>query len=141
MAVAKMPFNPDVLALFRLAYPSIAGGSSERLANGQRERGENDDGDGRSGRRLTGSSASDHAWASGGDALRRSRVRRGHGERDGGFGDDGSSGDASAAAKTSELGYDDKSATPEVEPTGRKATLVSGEWWALLIACVLASCR
>jgi len=27
-----------------------------------------------------------------------------------------------------------------VEPTGRQATLVSGAWWALLIACVLASC-
>ena len=25
MAVATMPFNPDVLELFRLAYPSMAG--------------------------------------------------------------------------------------------------------------------
>ena len=68
-------------------------------------------------------------------------MRRGHGERGGGFSGDGSSGGASAAPKTSELGHYDKSATPEVEPTGRKATLVSGAWWALLIACVLASCR
>ena len=43
--------------------------------------------------------------------------------------------------KTSELGHYDKSSTPEVEPTGLKASLVSGAWWALLIACILASCR
>jgi len=56
----------------------------------------------------------------------------------GGFG--GGGGGACAAAKTSGLGYYDKSTTPEVEPTGRKAALVFGEWWALLTACVLASC-
>ena len=47
----------------------------------------------------------------------------------------------SAAAKTSKLGRYGKSATPEVEPKGQKATLVSGTRWALLIACVLASSR
>ena len=64
---------------------------------------------------TTHGSASDHAWASRGGTFRRSRVRRGHGERDGGFGDDGSSGDASAAAKTSELGHDNKRPTPVLE--------------------------
>ena len=68
-------------------------------------------------------------------------MRRGHGERGGGFSGDGSSGGASAAAKTSELGHYDKSATPEVEPTGRKVTLFFGAWKALLIVCILASCR
>ena len=55
-----------------------------------------------------GPAASDHAWASGGVSLRRSRVRRGHGERGGGSGGDGSGGGGSAAAKTSELGHDDE---------------------------------
>jgi len=56
-------------------------------------------------------------------------------------GGSGWNGSGSAAAKTSELGHYDKCATPEVEPTGRKATLISGAWLALLIACVLASSR
>ena len=62
-----------------------------------------------------------------------------HGRCGGVFGCGG--GGASAAAKTSELGHYNESATPEVEPTGQKATLVIGAWRAVLIACVLASCR
>ena len=68
-------------------------------------------------------------------------MQRGHRERSGGPGGSGSGSGAGAAAKTSELGHYDKSTTPEVELTGRKATLVSGALWALLIACVLASSR
>ena len=45
----------------------------------------------------------------------------------------GGGGGTSAAAKTKQLGYYYKTTTPEVEPTGREATLVCGEWWALLL--------
>jgi len=46
------------------------------------------------------------------------------GERGGVSGGDGSGGRAGAVAKTSEPGHYDKSATPEMEPTGRKTTLL-----------------
>ena len=68
--------------------------------------------------------------------MTRGGVRRQNGRFGGNFEGSGGGG-ASAAAKTSGLGNYDKSATPEVGPTGRKATLVSEAWWTLLIACVL----
>ena len=113
-----------------------------RRANGQRERGSGEDGGGRSGGRWTGSSASDHARAIGGGTLRRRRVRRGHTsrERGGGSGGDGSGGVASATAKTSELGHDNKRPMSVLEQARWKAMLNSGVWWTPLAACALASC-
>jgi len=61
-------------------------------------------------------------------------VRRGHGERGGGFGGDGSGSGGSAAAKTNQLGADDKRQTSEREQARWKATLDTGIWQALLAA-------
>jgi len=112
---------------------SGSSGNRERPANGQRERGEGDDSGRRSGGRWTRSFASNHAWASGGVALRRSRVRRGLGER-GGSGSDGSGGGASAAAKTSELGQNDESPTTKLETARREATSTFRSRWDLNVA-------
>ena len=46
----------------------------------------------------------------------------------------------SAAAKTKQLGVDDKSPTPELEQARWKATVDTGLWWTTLAACALASC-
>ena len=45
-----------------------------------------------------------------------------------------------AAAKTSELGHDDKKPPSELEQARWKTALNSGLWWTPLAACALASC-
>ena len=70
------------------------------------------------------SSASDHAWASGGGTSRRSTVRRGHGERGGGFGGGGCG--ASAAAKTKQLERYDTKPEEELETARKEVTMKPG---------------
>jgi len=67
-------------------------------------------------------------------------VRRRHGGCGGGSGGDGSGGGGSVAAKTTQLGVDDKRPTLELEQVRWKATLDTGLWWTPLAACALASC-